>query len=549
MKYKFMSMAAAGVLATAFASGGTALAQSRADAEAAMAQMGLSGNENITYGGTEWSQGRYILTDVVIRIPGDEEDEEENAAEAETGSGGKAPKTPGLDAEMDVDIDFDEIHVERMIFDALRIGDSQQVTFDGFALDGLSAEEPVEQSSMRIEHFGVEGPNEAFIADLVRSFSGETEGADSNWDEYRFETFGVEGLQISGDDGDGLVEIGLEQFSMQNYSDLELGRMALVGLSVDAPTESGSRAQFRVGEVSMTGFKTQAYSELMGALADGEDENAVMAAYYRSAFAPQLDLFDRFEMRDIALDAEGVNFVLDNLTGQINRAGSRYVSTVELDSARLVPDASQQAGASLATALGMLGYENLEFSMAAHSVYDEATGRMQTVGDNYIQLRDGLRIEFEQDFGGYDEYFAMLPSLAAAMPDDMADQSAQTDLVTQIMAPIVLHNMTLRLIDMSLLDRALDAGAAAQGITKDELRVQAGAMLGVGLMTAPPEVPRPLLAQLSTALTNFVNQGGSLTVTAAPAEPLSIGTMMERAEAGTFDYNALGLSFTAEAPE
>ena len=73
-------------------------------------------------------------------------------------------------------------------------------------------------------------------------------------------------------------------------------------------------------------------------------------------------------------------------------------------------------------------------------------------------------------------------------------------------------------------------------------------MMGMGLMAAPPEIPRTVLAELSSALTNFVNQDGSLTIDMTPPEPLSIGEMLVDIEAGTFDYNVLGLSFTSEAP-
>ena len=90
-----------------------------------------------------------------------------------------------------------------------------------------------------------------------------------------------------------------------------------------------------------------------------------------------------------------------------------------------------------------------------------------------------------------------------------------------------------------------DTGA---GMTKEELRMQSAAMIGMGLMAAPAEVPRPLLAELSAALTSFVNQGGSLTLAMEPAEPVSLGGVVREAQAGTINAEALGLSVTAEAP-
>jgi len=287
----------------------------------------------------------------------------------------------------------------------------------------------------------------------------------------------------------------------------------------------------------------------MDAAAAGADEDAVMQAYYQSAFLSPVDIYDRFAVRDILVEASGVHFSMDHLTAAMERSGSRITSTAELGSAMLIPDPSKPAGAQLAMGLGMLGYEQLELRMQANSIYDEETGRSYTTGENYIELTDGLRIEMGQDMSGFNEYLANMPAAMETLTTvDESDSAAQMNAMVNLMGPLFINNMSMRFVDLSLLDRALDAGAAAQGVTKDELRVQAGAMMGMGLMAAPPEIPRPVLAELSSALTNFVIQGGSLTVDMTPPEPLSIGQMMLDIEAGTFDYNALGLTFTSEAP-
>ena len=80
---------------------------------------------------------------------------------------------------------------------------------------------------------------------------------------------------------------------LQDFGDVELGRMALMNVSVDAVSE-GAPVAFRLGELSVTGFQSSAYSELMEAMASGlgtvafddaaaaehlrHDENGVKAA-------------------------------------------------------------------------------------------------------------------------------------------------------------------------------------------------------------------------------------------------------------------------------
>ena len=198
-------------------------------------------------------------------------------------------------------------------------------------------------------------------------------------------------------------------------------------------------------------------------------------------------------------------------------------------------------GARLADGLQRLGYESLDFSMAAESVFDPSEDRVRTDGDNYFEMRDGFRLTFEQDFGGITEY---TERYLAAMAEGDLDEG---ELPSEVFEPLVIHNFSLRLEDRSLLDRALQAGAEAQGSTPEELRMQAAAMVGMGLMAASAEAPQALVASLGQALTGFINQGGTLLVSVSPDEPVSVGEIM--ADPAAMDAERLGLTVTNEPAE
>ena len=544
MKHHFLTALAAGSLATLVWPQGEALAQSRAAADAAMEQLGFADNigmnGQMTYAEASWSNGRYILSDIVMTFPEDE------AGDADA-AGDKPGADDGGSASFEVGDGFETGHVERMVFEAPRLDADGNAVFDGWSIEGMTAEEDGGADYMRVAYFGVSGINEDMARDLSRLIRGEEDEIEPDWNNWRFEDFRLEGVELVSDDQGGPSNIRLDQFALHDNTEAELGQFIIAGFQMEGPGESGP-VTVRLDEFSVTGFKTSTYAELMDAIASGGDEDAIMSAYYRSMMSPQMDMFDQIAIRGLLVDAEGVHLAMDNLTAQIQQRGSRFISTAAMDSLRLIPDATKQSGAQLAMALGMLGYDRLEMSMASNGIYDEATGRAWTEGDNYVELQDGLRIELTQNFSGYDAYFANLPEAMAQMEAAGDDEALQTQASLEMMRPIVLHNMTISLVDLSLLERALEAGAVAQGITTDELRMQAGAMIGMGMMSAPPEIPRPMLSQLSTALTNFINAGGTLTIAANPPEPVSIGTVYDQIQAGEFDYNMLGLTFTAEAP-
>ncbi len=536
MKQYLVTALAAGCLVTLAWPQGDALAQSRAAAEAAMEQLGFANNSGMngrmTYGEANWSNGRYILSDVVMSFPED---------------GGDAPASADEKNGFEVGREFESGQLDRLIFDNPRIDSDGFVVFDGFAMENMRADDESNADFMQVAYFGASGINTAMARDFSRLFSGDDSEVEPAWNDWAFDSFRLEGLELESTETNGRGRMALEQFAIQNYSDVEMGQFVISGFQMDGPGDSGP-VTMRLDELTLTGLQIEAYAELMDVLAAGGDEDAIMSAYYQSAMLPQMDMFDHFAMRGLLVDAEGIHFAMDNLTAQIQQRGTRYISTAAMDSLRLIPDATKEAGAQVAMALGMLGYDRLEMSMASNGIYDEATGRVWTEGENYIELEDGLRIEFAQDFSGYDAYFANLPEAMAQMEAAGDDEAMQTQASLEMMRPIVLHNLTFSLVDLSLLDRALTAGAAAQGITTDELRMQAGAMVGMGMMSAPPEIPRPLLSQLSTALTAFINAGGTLTIAVTPPEPVSFGTVYDQIQAGTLDYNTLGLTFTAEAP-
>ena len=107
--------------------------------------------------------------------------------------------------------------------------------------------------------------------------------------------------------------------------------------------------------------------------------------------------------------------------------------------------------------------------------------------------------------------------------------------------------MTLTIEDLSLLERALEAAAEAQGSSPAQLRLQAGAIVAMGLAMAPAEIPRPFVTALGGAVNSFIQNGGSITVAMDPSEPVSVGEIME--SGSKLDTDRLGLTVTAEPPQ
>jgi hypothetical protein len=59
-------------------------------------------------------------------------------------------------------------------------------------------------------------------------------------------------------------------------------------------------------------------------------------------------------------------------------------------------------------------------------------------------------------------------------------------------------------------------------------------------------VPAPLMSELTSAVSSFLNNGGSVTVGMRPTSPTSVGDMMMIVEQDEPDIDRLGISVSAE---
>ncbi|WP_417469444.1 hypothetical protein [Maricaulis sp.] len=538
MKHALMGAAMAALL-TGLAPAGTAQAQhmsrlDRSAADQAMEAIGLhrSDENRISFERSDFRAGIYTFTNVTFHYTPDPEatDTDKGAAADDTGVQDPEPR---------------EIHADRMRLDSPRLDANGNLLLHGFELEGLSESDA--QSSFLIRQMRLERPNPEMSADLGRMLRGdEVEETGSRWDLYRFGLLAMDDLTVTGSETDAAFELHLDRLAFRDYTTDTLGRFEFLGLAVQGQSE-GEPVTASLAEISVDGLKTSSYSGLMEALAAGADEAELSAAYYAADPEDQMDMFDRAQIRGFDLEAPGISSTLDEIVMTMDRRHDGIWSHVHMGSLRLVPDSAAEAGAQLASAIGLLGYDELEMSLESNTVYDPEAGRAYTTGENYIQLRDGLRLDMVQDFGGYHQYLANI----RAMSDRLAqtedpDQSAA--LVLEALGPLSINRIALRLQDLSMLDRAIKAGAAAQGMTPEELRAQSGLMIAAGMMAAPPELPQALVTEAATALTSFVNQGGTLVIEMAPPELLTIADLMAQVESKMFDFTALGLRIAAEPP-
>ena len=375
----------------------------------------------------------------------------------------------------------------------------------------------------------------ALAAALRGDADGEADGeGPAGGGTWRFAEMSVEGLTVSGVNETGRpLELTLSAGSASGADGESIEAVRLDQLSFASTDAQGAPVSVALAALSVDGLA----AELAGLSQGGP---AAPAAPLAGALTPNTQ-YERFSLSDLEVRASGLRAVMPGLSGVVEAVGeSRMISRTNMERLSITadPEAGDQ-GRRFAQALDQLGYEAMDFSMANAVAYDLEADRVQTIEQNYLRLENGFTLRFEQAARGARAY---AEAYEAWLEQAGGEGSAAPP--AEVFEPLRIERMVISLEDQSLLDRSLGVLAEMQGVTPEQLRMQAGAYVALGAAFAGEVIPPRMLTELQAALTGFVGQGGTLTATLAPPEPVSMATLMN----GGADAEAMGLTVTHESP-
>lgn len=447
----------------------------------------------------------------------------------------------------------ESVNIAELKIAAPRIGDDGTVLVDQMDLSGLTTND--EDAAFSIDRILIDRPGpglSAMIADALQGRMGDDYEVESeSASDFYFDAVSMTGLSIIDASDSGQMDIG--EITVAGYNEDGLESMVMAGMRFAGEDEDSGPINFSLEEMRADGISpalTGFYQDIFSSMGDMDSMPDL------PNFMNPINTYDSFTMRGLEVDGGGLIVDLPEMSASMTPQGSDYRATASMP--RLYIGASEgPMGDQLMQGLSMLGYEDLTMSFASNAIVDEDGDRIRSVDDNYIQLDDGMRISFTQDISGYLAYMeayntVMQDAFASAGDGDVAALDEMNDPLSEGMMEaynaLSIHEFSLSIQDMSLLERALTAAAEQQGMTAEDLRVQAAGFVGMASMMAPPEVPRALITEMSAALTSFIQQGGTMTVSMQPAQPVSVETLIEQSESGSMDLDALGISASHEAP-
>jgi outer membrane murein-binding lipoprotein Lpp len=413
--------------------------------------------------------------------------------------------------------------------------DGDMAAFDKIVFHDVSAAE--DDTTFSVKKWELIKPSSSLSNEISRAFCNDEDA----FEDYSGD-FGLGGMSLSGlNIVDDEVNMSLTSLLFGTTED-KTGVLNLENLSMDIKGED--KAVIHLGSIAIEGINIDKYKSLFATAAksdeNSENEEDVIKALMGS-MNPYNPDFKHAKFSDFHVDAAGMKIDLDSLVADVTHKNGKTVMVQKMSPLTIVPPSKEDASKDMAQfveAMDVMGYDKLEFTMAQKTILDEEADSM-VVTDSYIALKDGFKLSFDYDMTGYK---AFMEKAAEQGGSSNANPMAALGMIDDLK----MSSMRLALKDDSIVDRAFKVAAAQQGGKPESLKLQAKMGLGFLSMMAKDDAQQKLATDLGTALSKFIDDGGTFIVEMNPKTPVNLGSIASATTSGEIDLDALGITITTK---
>jgi len=533
-----------------------------ATAAAALSALSLaeSGAGRVAFSGSDVSGDKAVFNDIVLSAP-------ELAGEGTPASPSDA-ELAEIFAFMDADGDGVADDGSGTTIDSLR--DEMQVpatepslppvvkaaklefeglgVFDGqanFSLMKLSdvtitpVEGSEDQSSGKIASIELINPSPETAA-WVASLLGKGEPAPfPEGSALSFDRWLVNGVNFSVADASGSGTFTLDSIHLSDLKEEKAGLFGLSNLKFDFLESAGSDVKVSLEGFGVKGINYGLFSEAVAAGAGAvTDPTALTSAIQADPANPG---YDAVSIKAFKADIVGASVDLPALTSSVGRDDQGRATKVVTDPFTLTVGSRDNAdGEQFAGALATLGYETLVFSGQGESLYDPDADIVTLVkGKNFWKLNDGFKLDFSAKYAG-------TKAIAAAQVSSLDANADPEALVNALLQSLVVHQVEFSLDDDGIVDRAFNAYAAQSGEDPAAVRGQVSGMFAMAPMfAASTGIDAAVVTELAQALSSFVTEPKTLTISLAPKTPIAAQAFADAAADPSKKLTKDALGFSA----
>lgn len=199
-------------------------------------------------------------------------------------------------------------------------------------------------------------------------------------------------------------------------------------------------------------------------------------------------------------------------------------------------------------AIKRLGFDEIVLRSSQTQVLNSKEDTI-AVKDGLIDMEDGFRLNYTYEAEG-------LSAMVEKAKQDQAAAKSETDEVKaptveetlDAMEPVKLRTLKMSLEDKSIIERGLKLASEMSGQSEGNLKKQLKLAIMAATFMGKSDLESEIIGQFGTAATQFIDDGGTLTVSVNPPEPLSVKTLAQARE-NNLDPKDIGFSASVTPEE
>ncbi|CAM3692761.1 Lipoprotein [Litorimonas haliclonae] len=198
--------------------------------------------------------------------------------------------------------------------------------------------------------------------------------------------------------------------------------------------------------------------------------------------------------------------------------------------------------------LKRLGFDEIVLRSSQTQILDQNNDTI-AVQDGLIDMEDGFRLNYTYEAEG-------LSAMVEKAKLQQANNNSDTDEVTaptveetlNALEPVKLRTMKMSLEDKSIVERGLKLASEMSGQSEGNLKKQLKLAIMAATFMGKSDLESEIIGQFGMAATEFIEDGGTLTVSVNPPAPISVKALAESRE-NNLNPKDIGFSASVTPPE
>jgi len=393
-------------------------------------------------------------------------------------------------------------------------------TFDRADFSGIKIYNEDDDVTVTFADMSLARPTPAMAKSIITSLSNIKDMDDLDIDiddeDMGFGALSISDMAIKSAELNG----GIDTMIWGEDDDSGLADILIDDVSLNFDPKNGEGGKLVLGEFSATGLRSN--------LLEGMGGPSAMAGKFGSMGKN----FDEVRLDNLVFDSSVVAINTQGFAGKATQKGN--VTTIKQASQPFtitLKDAPKsQQGAQAYAMIKELGFEELVFESSQTQIIDSEKDTV-TVKDGIVTMKDGFNLDYNYSASG-------MTAL-----QNMLKEGGQGSDIDAAMKTMTLNGLQVRLEDKSIIERGLKLAAQFQGTSPDTIKQQIKIASAGASLFAGAGIEAALMGEMGTALSEFLEDGGTLSVVVDPAAPVA---MSELANLKRSDLSIKDLGFSAK---